>query len=405
MSPQQRAGNADTTPVGNLSGLTVLDLSGSPAPSFAGSLLADFGAFVVVVEPPGGSPLRKLGPAAVQQVWWPIAARNKFSLALDVARPEAAPLITRLLAQADVILRDDTASCWMEAVHRSAGGPVDVHVYATGADRPDLWSGSTDPRLATAATGAMALTGDKDAGPYQAEFPLTDYCAGMLAAASALIELRACRLEDRPARPISIGLHEALLRMNEWQLVFATGRGYAEQRNGNRFPLNVNIGNIFRTQDNRLVTLSAATAPVAARLLALIGGEALRDDPRFATAAARRDNMDELELIIGEWIARHDAADVLRMGREADVVIGPIMDADDIAAHPQVAALGSVVQVPLPDGGSIAMPAVFPRIDGVEAEIRHAGGAIGAHSDLVLRRFGLMPQEIGALRQSRTVWM
>ena len=193
--------------------------------------------------------------------------------------------------------------------------------------------------------------------------------------------------------------------MNEWQLVFATGRGHAEQRNGNRFPLNVNIGNIFRTQDNKLVTLSAATAPVAARLLALIGGEALRDDPRFATAAARRDNMDALELVIGEWIARHDAADVLRMGREADVVIGPIMDADDIAAHPQVAALGSVVQVPLPDSGSIAMPAVFPRIDGVAGEIRHAGAAIGAHSDLVLGRFGLTLQEIGALRQSRTVWM
>ena len=61
------------------------------------------------------------------------------------------------------------------------------------------------------------------------------------------------------------------------------------------------------------------------------------------------------------------------------------------------------VQVPL-NGGSIAMPAVFPRIDGIEAEIRHAGAAIGAHSDLVLGRFGLTPQEIGALRQSRAVW-
>src|SRR5258707_13432798 len=117
MSPQQRAGSADMTSVENLSGLTVLDVSGSPAPSFAGSLLADFGAFVMVVEPPGGSPLRKLGSAAVQEVWWPIAARNKFSLALDVAKPEAAPVITRLLAQADVILRDDTASPWMEAAH------------------------------------------------------------------------------------------------------------------------------------------------------------------------------------------------------------------------------------------------------------------------------------------------
>jgi len=386
------------TPGEDLSGLTVIDVSGTPGPSFAGSLLADFGAFVVVVEPPGGSPLRKLGPPDVQDVWWPIAARNKFSLALDAAKPAAAPVVASLLAQADLILRDDAAPAWR------SDRAVDVHIYAPGADRPGLWQGSTDPRFATAATGAMALTGDKDAPPYQAEFPLADYCAGMLAAASALMELRASRAEARAPLPISIGLHEALLRMNEWQLVFATGRGFAEQRNGNRFPLNVNIGNIFRARDNKLITLSAATAPVASRLLALIGGEALRDDPRFSTPAARRDNMDALELVIGDWIARHDAADVLRMGREADVVIGPIMDADDIAAHPQVEALGSIMHVPLPDGASLAMPGIFPRIDGVTAGIRHTGGAAGAHSELVLARLGLAPAEIGALRQSGAVW-
>jgi crotonobetainyl-CoA:carnitine CoA-transferase CaiB-like acyl-CoA transferase len=192
--------------------------------------------------------------------------------------------------------------------------------------------------------------------------------------------------------------------MNEWQVVFATARGFAEQRNGNRFPLNVNIGNIFRTRDNGLVTLSAATAPVASRLLTLIGGEALRDDPRFATPAARRENMDALELIIADWIALHDIADVLRMGREADVVIGPIMDAGDIMAHPQVASRSNVVRIPLDDGSSLAMPGIFPRIEGIETEIRHAGPAIGANSDLILTRLGFSLEEIGELRQTGAVW-
>ena len=61
----------------DLSDLMVLDISSSPGPSFAGSLLADFGAFVVVVEPPGGSHLRKLGPPAVQDVWWPSGGTRK----------------------------------------------------------------------------------------------------------------------------------------------------------------------------------------------------------------------------------------------------------------------------------------------------------------------------------------
>lgn len=397
-SGQDQRGSQD------LSSLTVLDVSGTPGPSFAGSLLADFGTFVIVVEPPGGSRLRALGSPAVRDVWWPIAARNKHSLALDTGKPESRSVVARLLAVADVILRDDAARPWMEAAQARADGPIDVLIHAPGADRPDLWSGSTNPRFAAAATGAMALTGDKDAPPYQSEFPLADYCAGMLAATSALVELRACKSEGRPPRAISIGLHEALLRMNEWQLVYATGRGYPELRNGNRFPLNVNIGNIFRTRDNKLITLSAATAPVAGRLLALIGGEALRDDPRFATAVARRENMDALELIIGDWIARHDAADVLRMGREADVVMGPIMDADDIAAHPQVAALEDIIRVPLEDGRSLAMPGVIPRIDGVVTEIRHAGSAVGAQSDMILTRLGLTPDQIGDLRRSGAVW-
>jgi crotonobetainyl-CoA:carnitine CoA-transferase CaiB-like acyl-CoA transferase len=386
----------------NLASLTIVDFSGTPAPSFAGSLFADFGAFVVVVEPPGGSPLRALGPPAVQDVWWPIAARNKFSLALDVANPQSAPVMAKLVASADIVLRDDTTPQWK--MQSAAARAVDVRIHAPGADRRDLWSGSIDPRFAAAATGAMALTGDRGAPPYQAEFPLADYCAGMLAATSALIELRAARAAQRPPAPIAIGTHEALLRMNEWQLVFATARGFAEQRNGNRFPLNVNIGNIFLTRDSKLITLSAATAAVASRLLALIGGEALRDDPRFSTPAARRENMDALELIVADWISQYDIADVLRMGREADVVIGPIMDAGDIMAHPQVAALSDVLRIPLEDGSPLAMPGIFPRINGIEAEIRRAGPAVGADSDRVLARFGFSEKEIGELRLAGVVW-
>ena len=387
----------------NLSSLTIVDVSGGPAASFAGSLFADFGAVVVVVEPRGGAPLRRLGPSAVQDVWWKIAARNKRSLALDLAQSDAARVAARLLDGADIVLRDgDTPAAWADLI-RYAPNILDVHLHAPGADRPDLWSGSIDSRFAAAATGAMALTGDKDGPPCQAEFPLADYCAGLLAATSALIELRNARREQRPPRAIAIGTHEALLRMNEWQVVFASARGLAEQRNGNRFPMNANIGNIFRTRDNRLVTLSAATLPVAARLLQLIGGEALRDDPRFNSVAARRKHMDELELLVAAWIEQHDMADVLRMGREADVVIGPIMDAGDVMADPQVQARENVIRVPT-DDGALAMPGIVPRINGMAAQVRHAGPAVGADSDQVLTHLGFAPPDIAALRRAGAVW-
>ena len=134
--------------------------------------------------------------------------------------------------------------------------------------------------------------------------------------------------------------------MNEWHVPVAASRGAPELRNGNRFPMNADIGNVFRTRDSRLLTVSAATPSVADRLLVMVGGGALRDDPRFSTLAARMANMDALDAIIAEWMARHDAAEAMRLVRENDDVVGPIHDADDILADAHVAARDNVVRVP-----------------------------------------------------------
>ena len=192
--------------------------------------------------------------------------------------------------------------------------------------------------------------------------------------------------------------------MNEWQLVFATGRGFAEQRNGNRFPLNANIGNIFMTRDKKLLTISAATPAVAARLLSLVGGQAARDDARFATHVARREHMDELELLIAGWMERHDAADALRLGREHDVVMGPIYDARDLVDDAHIRARDNVVHLPDGRGGTLAMPGIVPKIEGVTAAVRHAGPSIGRDSDAVLEAAGLTAADVQSQRRSGCIW-
>jgi len=208
----------------DLSALTVLEVSGGPGGAFATGMLADFGARVVVCEPPPrGSALRRLGPPAAQDVWWPIAARNKLSLALDAAHPEAPPVLERLLAGAAVLVRDGPAAPWRAAVARLPQPPLELHLHPPGADRPALWPWGTVPELAAAASGAMALTGEADGPPAQPEMPLADHSAGLLAAALALFELRAASLTGRLAVPLGIGLHEVLARMNEWQVVVAAG--------------------------------------------------------------------------------------------------------------------------------------------------------------------------------------
>ena len=391
---------------GMLAGRLVIEATDTPAAAFAAALAGDFGAEVVVCEPPPhGSGLRRLGPPAVQAAWWPIIARNKRSLAIDHDHPGALPVLQRLAARADLVARDACAagSRVLEAAGDS-GTAVDMHLFATGADRPDLWAWSTRPEFAAAASGMMALTGEPDGPAVQPEMPLADYCAGMMALSIALAELRAARGARRAPTPVRLALHEALHRMNEWNVVVASAQGAAERRNGNRFPMNANIGNIFRTRDGKLLTVSAATPSVADRLLLMIGGPALRDDPRFCTPADRRLHMDDLDAVVAEWMGRHDADEAMRLVRENDVVVGPICDADDVSAHMHVRERGDLVQVADAAGTPVTMPAALPMVHPAAGAVRHAGPSVGADSDRILEQLGFSGAEVASLRRDGIVW-
>ncbi len=394
-----------TNRASDLSTLTVIEAAGTPAGAFAASLFADFGGRVIVCEPPGGSPIRQLGSEVVRRVWWPIIARNKRSLALDADHPEAGAIVDRLLGQAHVLVRDGgTPAGWQARAAGHGDAPLDLALHAPGADRPELWPWGTSPQLAAAATGMVALTGHPDGPAMQPEFPLADYTAGLFAAAGALCELRAAGIGGRAAAPLAFGMHEALLRMNEWQLAVAAITGRAEPRNGNRFPMNSNIGNVFRTRDGKLLTVSAATPSVADRLLMMIGGPALRDDPRFRTTADRQRNMDALDAVIADWMARHDGADAMRLVRENDVVVGPLYEAGDLLADPHLAARADIAWVDDGSGVSLPQPGILPKIAGMAGTIRRAGPAIGADSDQVLQEAGFSTAEIAGFRRSGAVW-
>ena len=327
----------------------------------------------------------------MQEVWWPIIGRNKRSLSLDAAHPDRPQVLEAIVRTADLLITDD--SSWglalREAAERVEHQALVVRLFSPGADHPDTFAGSTDPRFAGLATGVVALTGHPHGVPIQAEFPLADTTSGMMAATAALFELRRARLAGVRPVPIELGLHETLLRMNEWQLQVASVQGYAEPRNGNRFPMNWNLGNIFSTQDKRLLTVSAATPSVADRMLNMVGGEALRTDPRFNTPQARRDNMDELDARIAAWMAARDADTAMREVLENDVVVGPLFDAAELLRDEHIAARGDIVRVADGRGGELPMPAPLPHLSALPGRVRHAGPAVGADTETVLRELGV----------------
>ncbi len=387
-----------------LSGVVALEISDSPGASFAASTLADFNATVYVCESlPDGSALRALEP----KQWWPILARNKHSVALDPGSPHAPEAIRALLSRADVVVSDVAARQraqhpWLKELASLAKKPLMVDLFPTGADRPDLWPWSRRADMAAAASGQMAMTGHAGQEPLQPEMPLAEYLAGAMGALRAVAELRRLRL-GTGAEDVAMPLHAAMQRMIEWQVLMASAMGKAEQRVGNAFPMNFSIGNMHRTRDGKYVAVSAAGDGPVGRLLEMVGGKALREDPRFSTQWARMGGLSDIYRILDEWMGARTMPEVSAAAAEHDVVLGQIFDTGDILNDAHMKARGNIVELSTDDGQTVLMPGVTPRVIGWSTSVKHLGPALGGHTADALQRCGVTQEVIARLRTTGAI--
>ena len=388
-----------------LSGVTVLEIASAPGACFTASLLADFNASVWVCESlPRGSAMRALEP----REWWSIAARNKKSVAIDPDAEGAGDAIKAVLSLAHVIVTDVAPADrknhpWLRAVDSLSRKPLLVDVVPTGADRPEAWPWSRRADMAAAMTGMMALTGEAGSVPVQPEFPLAEYLAGALAALRAVAELRRAGVTRSQPEDLVVPMHQAVNRMIEWQVPIATVMGRPELRDGNTFPMNFSISNMFLTKDGKYIAVSAANDATAAKLLEMIGGPSLRDDPRFSTTEARLKGLQDIYAILDKWMASRTSAEVNETAEKAGVVLGQIYDADDIAKEAHLKARGNIVELRGADGNKVMMPGVIPRVEGWNNTIRTLGPALGADTAEALGACGLATGAIDRLRKAGAI--
>jgi len=143
--------------------------------------------------------------------------------------------------------------------------------------------------------------------------------------------------------------------------------------------------NAYRTSDDQWVAISGGTQQVVNRIFAAIGQPDLRDEPRFADAAGRREHADEVDALVADWIAAHPLEEVLARFDTAQAPIAPVYDAAHILDDPQYRARNSIVEVSDPELGQVTMPGIVPRLSKTPGSIRHTGPtAIGPDTDAVL---------------------
>lgn len=390
---------------GPLEGLRVLDIGHVLAGPFAATMLGDMGADVIKVENPNGDNLRRLGPKkGGTSIWWKVAARNKRCVTCDMRTEKGQELIRRLAAQADVVIenfRPGTLEGWhlgWEDLHAVNPRLVMLRVSGYGQNN----SHSSKPmfgRPCEALSGLAALTGFADGPPVHAGFSLGDATTAMMGAFGVLCALRK-RDATGEGQYVDLALYETPFRLIEWQVPLYDQLGVVATRAGNQFPLGLMVGNVYRTGDERWLTMSAATENIINALLGVIGGEALQKDSRFNTPETRQtpDNHAALDRIITAWIAGHTAAEVIDAFARAGAVIAPVYDVEDIVNDPVYAERGAIVSVEDPELGPIRMPAAIPRLSETPGEVRWPGPALGAHNKQVYGELlGLGDDELAAL--------
>src|SRR3712207_1725335 len=275
---------------------------------FCGQLLGDFGAEVIKVEPPGkGDPMREWGRHRKEgrTLWWPIIARNKKSVTLNLREEEGQDLARRLIAEADVLVenfRPGTMEKWglgYGELSRLNPGLVMVRVSGfgqTGPYRDQAGFGS----LGEAMGGIRHVTGFPDQPPPRTGVSLGDSLAATFGALGALTALYHREAHGGRGQVVDVGIYEAVLALMESTIPEYVLTGQVRGRTGAVLPF-VAPSNIYPTGDEDYVLIAGNADTVFGRLAGALGHPEWAEDERYATHHARGENMEELDAMISAW--------------------------------------------------------------------------------------------------------
>ena len=377
---------------GPLAGIKVIELATVIAGPGSGKYLADFGAEVIKVEPPGGDPTRRMGwtgPGETDSYFWKLVNRNKAVITLDLKNADARRSLWALLTDANVLIENmrpgKLEALGFDCAEMLKRNPrlVVLRVSGFGQDGPY----AQHPGFATIAdalTGFAALLGEPDGPPLLPPIAVTDEVTAL---AGAFATLAAVRHAERTGegQVVDVNLLESMFQIMGPLVSAYAHMGYVQPRLGSGIPYSVPRGT-YRCADGKWVAISTSADSIAARVLDLIG---LSGDERFASFQNRSKNREALETYVRDWVAERPCENVIREFRRVDAAIAPVLDMADIFRDPHYRAREVMTEV---DG--IMMQNVVARLSKTPASIRHAGRKFNADTEEVLARLVRQQQPV-----------
>ena len=386
-----------------LQGIRVIEMGSLIAGPFAAKTLADFGAEVIKIEPPGaGDPLRVWRtPPGTTSVWWQVQSRNKKSVAVDLRQREGQDLVRRLASEADVVIenfRPGTLEQWgldFDTLSALNPGLIMLRVSGYGQSGPlrDLPGFGV---IAEAMGGLRYITGMPGEAPVRPGISIGDSLSALHGVIGVLMALYHRVAHGGKGQVVDVALYEAVFNMMEGAVPEYDRYGLVREPAGSAIQ-GIAPTNAYPCSDG-YVLIAGNGDSIFKRLMHLVGRDDLGTDPELARNPGRVARVAEIDQAIGQWAQSHTMEQALAQLATAGVPAGRIFTVKDIVNDPHYQARDMLRTIELRDGSTLRVPGVVPKLSATPGGFSGGGPELGQDTDAVLRAYGLSDEAIADLR-------